>query len=204
MAESGDSLQSDTGGERRSSADASETADLGSSAGGGGWACDACTYFNEVGGDMCAMCGTPTAKRQRSSAPTSERQGQQESSDAAKKRLSAKLSRKSDNANEVVDSADDIAAMREAATADVVFHQLRSRALKVLCVYLSDKASAELIVAQRGFLPVLRLSILQTSLKEWASMEQLELRETRLMELLYDLQHQVVDIGAELTVRAVR
>jgi hypothetical protein len=90
----------------------------------------------------------------------------------------------------------------EARRADVLFHQLRSRALKVLCVYLADATSAQFIVSQRGFVPILKLSILQTSLQEWASMEQLEVREARLLELLFDLQNGVPYEPAQLQRRA--
>ena len=69
-------------------------------------------------------------------------------------------------------------------------------------MYLADVKSAQLIVSQRGFLPILKLSILQTSLQEWASMEQLEVREARLLELLYDLQNGVAYEPAQLARRA--
>lgn len=175
----------------------------GGGGGGGGsgssWACDACTYVNTLHSDGCEVCGTPRAKRQRSQSPPSKKPT---TASTEQQQQQQRQSARSESGES--DDGAELALLQAADNANAMFHQLRSRALKVLCVYLGDRRASQFIVAEHAFFSILKLSILQTHLREWQSLERLEQREARLHELLYDLQHAVGDESRQLARRALK
>jgi len=77
----------------------------------------------------------------------------------------------------------------EHANADVVFHQIKYRAIKALCALIKHPSSAEFAAKEGTLLQLLSAAVVPTQLDEFKSLTQLEIKGNRLFELLY--QHQV-------------
>ena len=134
------------------------------------WDCALCTYINPQAVTTCAMCQSPNPTQQPS-------------------RKKVKLSPKGERDQVITPDQKTESEPEEAALAPVspnllLYHQLRSRVLKVLSLFLGHPPTLEVLL-KAGLLPaLLNMAVCPTRLEQFASTERLEATEDRLLELL--------------------
>ena len=140
------------------------------------WSCPACTYLNLPAAKNCEICNTSNPASSMAIPIMGDDGTGMIERPQAEKRPSTFLT-------EFLEEEDDDEIP---VKADLLFHQLRSRALKFLCLSLtSNKEAAKHLFQEKLFPVLLAMAIIPTRLNEFHSLEQMEVKEDRLWELLY-------------------
>eukprot|EP01087_Luapelamoeba_hula_P010094 TRINITY_DN2658_c0_g1_i4.p1 TRINITY_DN2658_c0_g1~~TRINITY_DN2658_c0_g1_i4.p1 ORF type:complete len:3811 (+),score=698.07 TRINITY_DN2658_c0_g1_i4:295-11727(+) len=134
------------------------------------WACEVCTLINDASAFSCGVCDSPRPastipEKPQPPAPTPKMPEQKEE-----------------------DEEEDAAPALPFADGDVLYQQLRSRSIKALCNIVQCPKAMALIAESKVLSILLSTAVRPTNLEEFTSLAQLEQREARILELLYQNQ----------------
>jgi hypothetical protein len=126
--------------------------------------------------EVCSACLSPRPKEEATAEGEEEQEEEEEAADPM-----------------AVDEEETGSSSSSASDLALVFGQLRSRALKALTFLLRNSESCATLFREGAFGTLLKMAVRPTELDEFRSLVQLEGKENRLWELIYQSKFSIFD-----------